>query len=616
MQNSRLLTIEGRLKVKILSGVIMLLLVGLHPVRVLADADNSSTNSSATAAAAAPAVTTTTDPTTTDGSDTAAAAPTPADTSTTSDTSSSSTPVASVTPTDNTDVATTPVVSTNNSANSNNAVASPTQGSDTAAAVDGNNTTVTNQTTSAAQSGNASVSQSSTASNATSGSAQTIATALNILSSSTDVQNNNLNTSVTDISGNNNNQNVVIDPTTTEGSADSQDNGETEVNTANSGTINNNLTLGAASGDATVSDNRVGGSATTGNASVDANLINITNSDLSSGQYYIGVVNIYGDLTGNILLSPDFVSQLLAENPTLLSGDTNAANTVTQTVNNTINASATSGNAIVGNNWDGGNASSGNASTSVDALNLANDDITGNNALLVFINVLGTWEGVIIGAPSGATTAEYGDATSNDAVASAATSPDSEGQATLASDTNEEINNTINATATTGNAAVDQNGIGGNAQSGNAEVSVNLLNILNSDVSLSGWFGVLFINVFGNWSGDFGIVTPPTTAVSTTIQNVTIYTPKHASTLGQSIANDAYTFFDQSSIPTVTPGQVLGTTTSARTSNPIMNNEAGSRIVASTTHARTWWLPAAAGMILSASSLGLERILRQRKQNS
>jgi hypothetical protein len=614
MQNSRLLTIEGRLKVKILSGVIMLLLVGLHPVRVLADADNSNSSGSSATAAVAPA-TTTTDPTTTDTDQTSTTTPTPTDddTSDSTDPSSSSTPQTSTpAPTvDDSSDTTTPA------ATDGDTTILPTPSSTNSSSTNGSGTTVTNQTTSTAETGDASVSHSSTAGNATSGSAQTIATALNILSSSTDVQNNNVNTSVTNISGDNNNQNVVIDPTTTEGSADSQDNGETEVNTASSGTIDNNLTLGATSGDATVSGNGIGGNATSGSAAVDANLVNITNSDLSSGQYYIGVINVYGDLSGNILLSPDFVSQLMAENPSLLSGDTTAANNVTQTINNTINASAVSGSALVGSNWSGGNATSGSAATSIDTLDLANDDITGNNALLVFINVLGTWEGVIVGAPTGATTAVYGDSTASDLTASAATNPTDNSGATLANATNEEIDNTINATATSGSAEVDYNGIGGNATSGSAEVSVNLLNILNSDVSLSGWFGVLFINVFGNWYGDFGVITPPATAVATTVQNVTTNASKHIATLGQSIANDAYTFFDQSTIPTATPGQVLGATTSAETSSSPLNNGYGSHIVASTTHsAHTWWLPAAAGMILSASSLGLERVLRMRKQNS
>jgi hypothetical protein len=602
MQNSRFLTIEGRLKVKILSGVIMLLLVGLHPVRVFADAGSSPSDSTATVTTADPD-STTTDTTPTDPSqDTTTSAPT--DTSDSTSTSSPDTQQSTPTDTTDDDAASSPVDSS--------AVTPSTAPSDTDnTQTDGTSATISNQGTSTATSGDATVTHSSTAGNATSGNAQTIATALNILSSSTDVQSSNVDTSVTNISGNNNNQNVVIDPSTS--GADPESTDTTEVNTASSGTIDNNLTLGATTGDATVSGNRSGGNATTGDATVDANLVNITNSDLNSGQYYIGVINIYGDLSSNILLSPEFVSQLLAENPSLLSGDTSATNNVNQTINNEINTNALSGDATVENNWDGGNATSGNATTSVDTYDLANSDITGNNALLVFINVLGTWEGVIIGAPVGATTAVFGDSSAGDNVAAA---PATDSQATLVSATNEEIDNTINATATTGNATVAYNGRGGNATSGNAAVSVNLLNILNSDVSLSGWFGVLFINVFGNWSGDLGIVTPPSASVTVATTAITTDATDDIHSLGSSIANDAYTFFEQStSSPTIANGQVLGTTTSANTNIP--NSTLPSRTVASTAHdSRTWWLPALAGMILAVASLSLERVLRIRKQNS
>jgi hypothetical protein len=36
---------------------------------------------------------------------------------------------------------------------------------------------------------------------------------------------------------------------------------------------------------------------------------------------------------------------------------------------------------------------------------------------------------------------------------------------------------------------------------------LNLVNIVNSHFSLSGWLGILFINVFGTWNGSFGVDT-------------------------------------------------------------------------------------------------------------
>lgn len=597
MQNSRSLTIEGRLKFKVLSGVIMLLLVGLHPVRVFADAGASDTTGSNTAAVVDPSDTSTT--TGAGGSSQTTTAPSTTDASNTSSSGTQQNAPSNTTSTNNT---------SSSAANTGSDTVAPASTSDTQ--TDGSTATITNQTTSSAQSGAATVSQSSTGGNATTGDAQTIATALNILSSSTDVDNDNVNTSVTNITGNSNNQNVVIDPTATDQSDDPSSSTNTQINSASSGTINNDMDLSATTGDATVSNNQVGGNATTGDATVDANILNITDSDLSSGEYYIGVINIYGDMSGNILLSPEFVSELLSENPSLLSGDEEATNNVNQTINDAITASATSGDANIANNFLGGNATSGNATTSLDTFDLINSDITGNDALLVFINVLGTWEGVIIGAPAGATTAVYG----NDST-SQSTPVSSNDQTTLASSTNEVINNTIDANATSGNADVEDNFLGGNATSGNADVSVDLLNIMNSDISLSGWLGVIFINVFGNWSGDFGIVTPAVSTTTSSGGSTGTDLGSQLESLGQSIAHDAYTIFDHSSISNPTPGQVLGATTAANTNTPISSDPAA-RVIASTDRtSATWWMPAIAGLSLAAASLGLEQVLRKRQKS-
>ncbi len=62
----------------------------------------------------------------------------------------------------------------------------------------------------------------------------------------------------------------------------------------------------------------------------------------------------------------------------------------------------------VSNNTSAGSATSGNTSTAVTLFNLTGNEIIGNNALLVFVNVPGKWVGVIMNAPSGATAAALG----------------------------------------------------------------------------------------------------------------------------------------------------------------------------------------------------------------
>jgi hypothetical protein len=107
---------------------------------------------------------------------------------------------------------------------------------------------------------------------------------------------------------------------------------------------------------------------------------------------------------------------------------------------------------------------------------------------------------MILNAPAGATAAELGGGITQDGL--------SNNNATVANNTNEQINNNINANAQSGNASESENTTAGNTTSGNAGTAVNLLNVENSSLSLSGWFGILFINVFGSWNGNFGIYNP------------------------------------------------------------------------------------------------------------
>jgi hypothetical protein len=295
------------------------------------------------------------------------------------------------------------------------------------------------------------------------------------------------------------------------------------VNNATDANINNTIGLNTTSGDATVSTNTTAGDATTGNAKNIINLVNMINSAIMAGKSFLGVVNINGNLNGDILLPPDFVDQLVAANVPQITltapsstntNNTNVTNntTVTNTNNlgitNDVNANATSGAATVSKNTSGGNASSGSAGNSITAFNLTGSSVVGSNDLLVFVNVLGKWVGLIVNAPAGATAAELGSGIVSAGPNSTNTvNNDISNNAALNNTNNFGIANTINANATSGDATVYKNTHGGNATSGDASNAINLLNVENSTLSLSNWFGILFINVFGTWHGSFGVNT-------------------------------------------------------------------------------------------------------------
>ena len=396
-----------------------------------------------------------------------------------------------------------------------------------------------NNLTSASTTGNTYVVGNTTGGSAASGDAQTIANVANLLQSATNVFGPDTTVFTANINGDVNGD-FMFDPTavlaTGPGSSNTANN-NLQVNMANTNNlgvgITNNIDVGATSGNAQVASNTTGGDAASGNASAVANLMNLINSTVAAGQSFVGTVNINGNLNGDILLPPDLLNTLLA---TTGPNSTNAAdNTVTATSTTTNNVSlasttnvqsdATSGNATVSGNTTGGNATSGNANNNITLLNLTGSNVIGKDDLLVFVNVLGKWVGMIMNAPQGTTAAELGGGitdtgpnSSNALNNSAMLTANQTNNADLA------ITNNVNVHAKSGDATVTNNTLGGNARSGDANTAVNVLNMQGSNLSLSDWFGVLFINVFGFWNGSFGVNTsagdPVTAATGPTNNSV------------------------------------------------------------------------------------------------
>lgn len=346
-----------------------------------------------------------------------------------------------------------------------------------------------------ANSGDATVKDNRTGGDATSGNSQASATNINVANANGMTAGNfqTFNCDIRDdIQGN-----VVIDPTTlmpycsntpASPNANTSQGGNGSLQTsAGLADILNNIVLSAGSGDATVSGNRTGGDATSGNATALANVVNIANSAISAKNSFVGVINIYSNVQGDILVPQSIVDGLAAHGAIPTSGQTS--------VSNNLDASATSGNATVKDNRTGGDATSGNAATSMTVMNLTGQQVVAKNSLLVFVNVLGKWMGMIVPAP-GANTAMLGSGIQASQPARGTTQTGG---------SQSSITNNISVKAESGDASVTGNRTGGNATSGSAQAGINLLNITDSNFKLDDWFGALFINVLGNWLGNFDI---------------------------------------------------------------------------------------------------------------
>lgn len=365
---------------------------------------------------------------------------------------------------------------------------------------------ITNHLKSEAQSGNVLVQNNTTAGNALTGDAEAIANILNLLQSSWGtLGSDSISTFVANVDGD-----VVgdlyIDPSQIGGSG----NTNLDVNVAQSGQINNDVDLAAQSGDASASNNTSTGDATTGDARAVANLMNLINSAITANRSFVGVLNINGNLNGDILLPEGLLQSIIAStgpnsNNQINDQDNNSLNVGVDTnrsIINDVTADAGSGNAVLSNNTSAGDATSGSADTNITLLNLTGQKVVTKNALLVFVNVFGKWVGLIMNAPSGSNAVAATGPGSNNTIDSSSNT-----DADINVSENSQINNNVHTAAHSGDASLTNNTLAGDARSGDAFAGANILNMIDSTFDVSDWFGVLFINVFGSWIGSFGVNT-------------------------------------------------------------------------------------------------------------
>lgn len=278
------------------------------------------------------------------------------------------------------------------------------------------------------------------------------------------------------------------------------------------------------------------GSIETGNASASLNLFNLVNTNLVGEDWFFGLINLFGELNGDIILPYELqylgleggeTGQVSALNENTGDGSTNQASASDQTlvdIDNTNNACLTNNVSVTANTGDNdiigdGEIQTGNADASANLANIVNTNIFGSRWLLLIINNYGGWTGNLIGwwgnlfsvgntifawvrLPDGqgsqtngmlAENQNTGDNSQNYASAS-------ENNSLLVNNNNTaNIQNEISVTADTGhNQIVGEDGA---ITTGNAQASSNVLNMVNTNIIGNHWFFAV-INIFGGFLGD------------------------------------------------------------------------------------------------------------------
>lgn len=260
------------------------------------------------------------------------------------------------------------------------------------------------------------------------------------------------------------------------------------VNQQNTGTITNYILVYANSGWNLIKGGI--GDIQTGAAYATVNVINFVNANLANSQLSFAIINVFGNLTGNIVLPEP--SQLA----TLLGGNANINQSNSGSVQNNVAASSDTGN----NNLNGsGSVETGNATTLANVINNVNSNMLGGSFYHLLINNYGTWNGQFVGwgnlAPEDP---HYGhmffDVNNMPPLDTLVLN----GEINQKNDAT--VNNIIVTTATTGNNQIDGSG---NIKTGNAFSTVNLLNFVNTNwAGVRGFFGL--INILGTLNGNVG----------------------------------------------------------------------------------------------------------------
>lgn len=407
---------------------------------------------------------------------------------------------------------------------------------------------VINTLQSSATSGNVNATANTQAGTVSSGTASVIANVINLLASAWSWSHGDLNFFMQNFLGNHNGD-LTLSPTESassgggslgsvnlNGTGSGSNNQGTVNNSSNlavnakdSGSITNDLNLTAKSGDVAATRNSQVGSVASGDATAEANIINLINSFITSGSSFFGILNIFGNFNGDVLFPNGFLNgavQSGSDNGSSASlngtgpgsnnqaginntGQTTVNSSAQMGVNNNVSTSAASGTAGATANTSAGNVSTGSATTQQGTFNLANTSIFGDNAVLVIVNVLGHWVGKIMSVPGGNST-NSALLTGNAQVGANATGPNSNNQASVTNSQNATVNrdstgtitNNVKVDAQSGNAEANKNSKVGDVSTGNAKAASNVANIFNSVLDVKHWFGVLVINVFGDWLGD------------------------------------------------------------------------------------------------------------------
>ncbi|HVT01097.1 MAG TPA: hypothetical protein VHE53_02565, partial [Patescibacteria group bacterium] len=265
------------------------------------------------------------------------------------------------------------------------------------------------------------------------------------------------------------------------------------TSTDNYAYVDNNMVSIANTGENTVKGS-MEATIHTGNSYSVMSLLNQVNFTVIGSEIHIVTINIFGDLTGNIIL-PEYSALEACSSCGMSVSQTNIA-----TVDNNITSVANSGNNDI-NAASTSAITTGDSQSAVNVTNLINMNIIGMLLYNLQINVFGKWDGNFLGI--GNIFGQYGP---GDLWFNYASSGAGSGCQSCVGDVNSyneaHVVNNLGSVSNSGDNNIDS-ATNGSIKTGNAFSAISLTNFINTNfINSIGFFG--FINIFGNLTGNIG----------------------------------------------------------------------------------------------------------------
>ncbi len=286
--------------------------------------------------------------------------------------------------------------------------------------------------------------------------------------------------------------------------------GNTTLNIENNddGTVDNDVAVGAASGDNAAYAGAGNAVVSTGNAYASANVVNVVNTNITNSNYLLLSVNSFDSQSGDIIFpGADWFYDLLAQSASVPAGsNTTFINNNDAEVNTTGSVEAGTGDNEAASGA-GAVVSTGDATAAATVVNKVNTNIFGDSLSFLF-RIHGSWAGDIFGLPEGMSWRETDGGVEiffeGDTVTAAAGSTDN---LAVANNNTAVVNNNVNVFALTGgNYAKSEEG-SAMVSTGDAVAAANVVNVVNTNVLGRNWVLAIF-NIFGDWDGNIAFGQP------------------------------------------------------------------------------------------------------------